>query len=265
MNRFTDQLGREIVLPAVPKRIVSLVPSQTELLYDLGLETEVVGITKFCIHPQSWFRSKARIGGTKTVSISKLAALTPDLILANKEENTQEQVEALAKDFPVWISDISDLPGALEMIRSVGIVTGKQEKAIIIATQIESSFSGLQLEPFPRLRTGYLIWKKPYMTVGGDTFINDILQQGGFENVFGTMSRYPQITVSDLQQANCQLLFLSSEPYPFKQTDIEELQADLPYTRIVLVDGEIFSWYGSRLLHTPAYLQTLQLQIETMP
>lgn len=258
MISFTDQLGRTVLLPSTPKRIVSLVPSQTEFLYELGLEEKVIGITKFCIHPTEWFRSKIRIGGTKNINLDKIASLQPDLVIANKEENVQEQVETLAKDFPVWVSDVNNLPEALEMMHAIGRITGREEKAEALIKQIETSFSNHLLPTINhKPKTAYLIWKNPYMTVGGDTFIHDMLQRAGFENIFATASRYPQVTVAQLQVANCQLLLLSSEPYPFKQADIDELQSQLPQTRIELVDGEMFSWYGSRLLHSAEYFASL--------
>ena len=243
--------------PFPPRRIISLVPSQTELLHDLGLEKEVVGITKFCIHPESWFRTKTRVGGTKTVNLDKVRQLQPDLILANKEENTKEQIELLSKEFPVWVSDIQTLEDALEMIRSVGALTHTSEKANACADQIGQAFA--RLHPLhPAIKTAYLIWKDPYMSVGADSFIHDMMQRLGLQNCFAHTSRYPEVSIRDLQQADCQLLLLSSEPYPFKQKHITELQELLPHTRILLVDGEMFSWYGSRLLKAPAYFAELQ-------
>ncbi len=117
MPIFTDQTGREVSIPSHPQRIISLVPSQTELLFDLGLEEQVAGITKFCVHPEKWFRSKTRIGGTKNIKSALIHQLQPDLIIANKEENVKEQVEELAAHYPVWVSDIHDLQSALDMIR----------------------------------------------------------------------------------------------------------------------------------------------------
>ncbi|GAA4750683.1 helical backbone metal receptor [Flavisolibacter ginsenosidimutans] len=246
-----------------PQRIVSLVPSQTELLFHLGLREEVVGITKFCVHPQEWFRTKTRIGGTKTLNFEKIKSLQPDLILANKEENTQEQVEELAKHFPVWVSDVNTLEDALYMISAVGEITGRKEKATTLIEQIQTGFTSLQTQDVKR-KMAYLIWKEPYMTVGGDTFIHDLLTRAGFENIFQNKNRYPVIGVEELLIASCQLLILSSEPYPFRQKHIEELQKQLPNTKIILADGEMFSWYGSRLLHAPAYFLQLREQIEAM-
>jgi ABC-type Fe3+-hydroxamate transport system substrate-binding protein len=260
MSLYVDQLGRTIELHAPPKRIISLVPSQTELLYDLGLNEEVVGITRFCIHPNDWLRSKTRIGGTKQLDLKKIKELQPDLIIANKEENLREQIEELAIDFPVWISDVDNLNNALEMIVSIGIITNKAPKAKEICMRIHDSFSLLKTLQ-AKLSTCYLIWREPYMTVGGDTFISNMMQHAGFQNMFVDRKRYPEITVEQLQAAGCQLLLLSSEPFPFKQKHVQELQNLLPDTKIVLVDGEMFSWYGSRLLKAPGYFQQLKNQV----
>src|SRR6201996_8546516 len=140
---FTDMLGREITINYPPRRIISLVPSQTELLFDLGLNEEVVGITKFCVHPQEWFRNKKRIGGTKTVNIEAIHALQPDLIIANKEENVQEQVEALAAHYPTWVSDIHTLDDALHMIQQVGNLVARPSQSALLAEKIQKGFSGL--------------------------------------------------------------------------------------------------------------------------
>ena len=135
---------RKVEVNYPPKRIVSIVPSQTELLFDLGLDEEVVGITKFCVHPEEWFRNKMRVGGTKQLHINKIRELQPDLIIANKEENTQSQVEELAGEFPVWISDIQTVAEGRQMINAVGELTGTEEKAREIIAEIESSFAGIR-------------------------------------------------------------------------------------------------------------------------
>jgi ABC-type Fe3+-hydroxamate transport system substrate-binding protein len=288
MLSLTDHVNNIIHLRNYPKRVISLVPSQTELLYDLGLDDEVIGITKFCIHPDNWFRTKTRVGGTKTADIQKITSLKPDLIIANKEENVKDQIEELQKVAPVYVSDIVTLEDALQMIKDVGKLTGKQQKAEEISVTIKTRFE--ELETFNEqgrtlnaqksslnlstsqpsylstnqqlnlstnkhtpLRTAYLIWKDPYMAVGGDTFINEMLKRCGLENIFESEQRYPQVEINQLSSVNCQLLILSSEPYPFKQKHIDELQQRLPQTKIILVDGEMFSWHGSRLLYAPDY------------
>jgi len=267
MPAFTDQTGRTISLETPPQRIISLVPSQTELLFDLGLDEQIVGITKFCIHPPEWFYTKTRVGGTKKLHIDIIHQLQPDLILANKEENVKEQVEECAKSYPVWVSDVNNLEDAYDMIEQVGIITGRNIQAREITDQIKEDFVQLQTinsslrGTKQKLQTSYLIWNDPYMTVGGDTFIHAMLETAGFKNIFSDKTRYPEITVEELKIANCQLLLLSSEPFPFKQKHIDQLQPLLPHTKIILVDGEMFSWYGSHLSNAPSYFKELQQSI----
>lgn len=243
-------------MPHIPRRIISLVPSQTELLFSLGLHETVVGITKFCIHPDSWFRSKTRIGGTKTIDATRIDALQPDLIIANKEENDQQQVESLATRYPVWVSDVKTLPDALDMIRSIGALTGKETEASNLANEIDTRFQTLTIPP-KTTPAAYLIWHKPWMAAGADTFIDQMLGYCGFHNAFGDRNRYPQIDPAELSGIPNLTILLSSEPYPFKQHHIDELKQTLPTANILQVDGELFSWYGSRLLHSPAYFSHL--------
>ncbi|MFM1876679.1 MAG: hypothetical protein RL266_2416 [Bacteroidota bacterium] len=248
-----DQLGRKVKTTWPLQRIVSLVPSQTELLFELGLEQRVVGITKFCVHPNEWFKNKTRVGGTKHIHFHTIRELDPDLIIANKEENNQEDIEALEKDFPVWVSDVNDLDSALEMIRSIAQITDSDASQLI--SEIDSGFD--ELKPLnSSKRVLYLIWKNPYMAAGSDTFITDMLQRCGFENVVSD-SRYPQLTDQQIVDLNPEVILLSSEPFPFKEKHINELQELLPNATILLVDGEMFSWYGSRLKFAHSYFQSL--------
>ncbi|MBS1645509.1 MAG: ABC transporter substrate-binding protein [Bacteroidetes bacterium] len=237
------------------QRIVSLVPSQTELLADLGLEDEVVGITKFCIHPKEWFRNKTRIGGTKTIDIEKIKSLKPDLILANKEENVKEQILALEQIAPVYVSDIQTLGEALDMIATIGTLCGKSARAKEIVVEIQNQFQNLHQAA--QRSVAYCIWREPWMWVGKDTFIHDVLIRAGFKNVFAEVPRYPVVGLDALRAKSPEYIFLSSEPYPFKEKHKPEVQKIFPESKIILVDGELFSWYGSRLLQTPEYLTTL--------
>jgi len=258
---FIDQLNRKIELAATPKRIVSLVPSQTELLSDLGLREEVVGITKFCIHPEEWFRSKTRVGGTKKYDFEKIKALQPDLIIGNKEENDQEQIEELMKHYTVWMSDIYSLQDAYDMITRVGALVGKNKEATFLKLEVEAKFN-LFFNEVEALnvpaKTAYFIWNDPYMVAGHNTFINEMLKLCGFENVFlHKSSRYPAVNNEEILEANPELILLSSEPYPFKEKHIEQFRQLLPSATIRIVDGEMFSWYGSRLLRSPEYFRQL--------
>lgn len=255
MPVFYDQLGREVNLPAVPKRIISVVPSQTELLFYLGLSKEVVGITKFCIHPADKFKSTTKIGGTKQLDIAKIKALKPDLIIANKEENERSQIEELISFCPVWISDISDLPGAVDMIERVGALLNKESEAKSLSHSVTQQFDNLPITA-SNLRTAYFIWRKPYMVAGKGTFIDSMLKKCGLINAFDD-ARYPEIDAAKLKAAKPDLILLSSEPYPFKEKHIAEFKALLPSAVIKIVDGEMFSWYGSRLLYAPEYFSEL--------
>lgn len=256
---LVDQMGRKVQVPENPQRIISLVPSQTELLYDLGLGERVVGITKFCVHPETWFHSKHRVGGTKKVDMEKVRALKPDLIIGNKEENARKDIQALEPEFPVWMSDIRDLESALDMIAALGEITGTKEKAHEIRSGITQAFSALTPLVEPRT-VAYFIWREPFMVAGHGTFVNDMLARCGLVNVFDEGdARYPEITAKEVEDASPEVILLSSEPYPFKQKHIEELQEICPDARVELVDGEFFSWYGSRLLHAPAYFASLNL------
>ncbi len=255
-RQFTDMTGRTIEVNFPPQRIVSLVPSQTELLYDLGLSEEVVGITKFCVHPNVWFRNKKRIGGTKTVHIDQVNDLQPDLIIANKEENTKEQIEKLAQHFPVWISDIKTIGQGLQMICEVGDLTGKMIPALQLCNEISTGFLSLP-KGGKAMKVAYFIWRDPWMCAGGDTFISDVIKRMGWINVLGDKNRYPETALIDLVTLKPEVILLSSEPYPFKEQHIAEIKAILPRAEVRLVDGEMFSWYGSRMKKAVPYLQKM--------
>ncbi|RMG12940.1 MAG: cobalamin-binding protein [Planctomycetota bacterium] len=253
--RVEDGLGRRVELPAPPRRVVSLVPSLTELLAALGLDEEVVGLTTFCVRPPGWRARKTRVGGTKDVRLARVRSLAPDLVLANKEENQREQVLRIAAERPVYVSDVGSLEAALAMVRAVGVLVGRAARADALAGKIEAGFAALDSRP--RRRVAYLIWRDPLMAVGGDTFISDVLARGGLRNVFAERSRYPTIDLEALRRAAPEQVLLSSEPFPFRERHRQEFVEALPGVSVDLVDGQLFSWYGSRLLETPAALRRL--------
>lgn len=258
MPEFTDQLGRTVELPSVPRRIVSLVPSQTELLFDLGLDEEIVGVTRFCVRPADRTRLRLKVGGTKDVRPDRIEGLAPDLILANREENEREAIEALAARYPVWVSDVADLDDACAMIEAVGEVVDRPEAAEFLVATIRRRFA--RLTPLIGLRVAYLIWREPWMVAGGGTFIDAMLRSIGLVNHFAGRPRYPQIDAAELRDVDCVLL--SSEPYPFRSKHVGELRQALAPIRVEWVDGEIFSWYGSRLREAPDYLRALQKRLK---
>ncbi|PXW13623.1 MULTISPECIES: helical backbone metal receptor [unclassified Chryseobacterium] len=238
-------------------KIVSLVPSITEALFDLGLtENEVVGRTKFCIHPQDKIKNVPIIGGTKNINIEKIKALQPDLILANKEENVKDQVEALMDDYKVMVTNIDTIEDNYYLLKNLGKLFGKEDRAQVFNLKIYDVLNQAKLD-IP-VKAAYLIWKNPYMTIGSDTFIHRILTEIGFENIFKNQTRYPQITTEDLADAD--VIMLSSEPFPFKEKHIEELKAFYPDKKIIIVDGEAFSWYGTHIAKCEEYFRELVSQ-----
>lgn len=250
-----------INVPENPLRIVSLVPSQTELLCDLGLEDRLYGVTKFCIHPQEIVEKKTKIGGTKSFHIEAIKVLNPDLIIANKEENDEELILRLKQHFPVWISDVRNLDDCKKMILEIGELVNKKAEAEFVLGKIQAGFGKLPVAK-RKIKIAYLIWRKPFMSINQDTFINDMLERCGLENVFADRdSRYPEITEEELKLANPELVLLSSEPYPFNEKHFEEIEKLLPQTSVVLVDGEMFSWYGSRMMFAPVYLEKLMQEV----
>ncbi len=250
---FTDQMGRFVQVSFPLRKIVSLVPSQTELLIDLGLGDFLVGRTKFCIHPKGRIDTISVIGGTKNLNIDKIISLRPDIIIGNKEENRKEDIEVLEKLFPIWMSDVNSLQDALLMIDSLSDLLGKKVEGKTLIEKIRQGFKSIP--QFPPMRILYLIWQKPYIGVAKDAFINDILTRTGFDNVLKEQSRYPELTDNEIIELKPQVIFLSSEPYPFKEKHQKYLHGIVPDSKVILVDGEMFSWYGSRLLQVPDYLK----------
>lgn len=238
-----------------PQRIVSLVPSQTELLFDLGLDDRVVGITKFCVRPEKWKKSKPVVGGTKNFHFDAIENLHPDLIIGNKEENYEEGIVRLEEFFPVWMSDIVEFQQALDMIRSISLLTQTERKGAAIIDTIEKRFK--KLYQFPPLRALYLMWRNPWMGAANGTFINTIIKRTGLINVLEDEMRYPELSASKIKELDPRVVFLSSEPFPFNPKYVQEVQDILPRAKILLVDGEMFSWYGSRLMQVPSYLNSL--------
>ncbi|RNC86737.1 MAG: cobalamin-binding protein [Winogradskyella sp.] len=258
---FKDQLNREIHLPKKPKRIVSLVPSQTELLVDLGLIDSIVGITKFCVHPKELRKQKEVVGGTKQVKVDKIAELKPDIILCNKEENSLEIIQNLRTIAPIHISDIYNLEDCFELIEMYGELFEVQNKAEDIVNDIRQERESYKTKYTAQAKhkVAYFIWKEPWMVAASNTFINTMLKEANFENVFESEKRYPELSLSHPKLVEADAILLSSEPYPFKEKHIEELQSIFPKKTIITVDGELFSWHGSRIKYSYQYFSKLSI------
>ncbi len=226
--------------------IVSLVPSLTELLFDLGLGDQVVGRTRFCIHPENDVESVPIIGGTKNPRIDKIRSIKPDLIIANHEENRKEDVEELQKDFEVMVTEISTIEEALFGIHQIGKRCDVEGPANELIDAIQREFDKKPDEP--TLSVAYLIWKSPWMTVGSDTYVHSVLSEWNMANVFGNERRYPKVSLEQMNSLHPDVILLSSEPFPFVEKHIQEISEACPNSSVLLVDGEWFSWYGSRML-----------------
>lgn len=264
MKTLIDQLGTSHSFENPPKRIISLVPSQTELLYDLGQEAKIVGITKFCVYPYHFKSTKKVIGGTKKVHYEKIRLLQPDLIIANKEENTKEIVEELSKICPVWVTNIITFEDNLQMISDFGQLLNCRTEAQKWNDKINFAYQDFQnfIKDKPFKKVAYFIWANPYMVAGYDNFINEMLKLNHFQNIYDNKGRYPEIELDKMQlEGNPDLVFLSSEPFPFKEEHAAEIQQFIPNAKIILVDGEMFSWYGSRLLKVFGYFKILHSRI----
>jgi len=262
MSVYKDQVGNLVRLSKRPQRIISLVPSQSEYLWDLGLRSALVGITKFCIHPDDMYCGFARVGGTKKLDLDKIRELKPDLIIGNKEENERSQIEELQKEFPVWMSDIYTFEDTFAMMKAIGEMLDKRKESETLVDTLRNSLTSIQ-NIFVKKRVAYFIWNKPYMLAASSTFIDHVLNHLGLENALSKYDRYPELNEDQLQEINPDICFLSSEPFPFKEEHVKELQIILPKSQIVIVDGEVFSWYGTRLLHLAKYVAGLPLrQIE---
>lgn len=262
MREYIDHLGRKVVIPVTPQRIVSLVPSITELLFDLGLDERIAGITRYCVHPEMALNEKVVVGGTKKQNLSKLIALQPDLVIANKEENRKEDIEAIASQLPVWVSEVKNLADQVRLINNLGEICGKQEKAKEVIVALGHHLSAIQVTK--RYKVAYLIWMHPFMSVGRDTYIHHVLDKCGLDNVFSEKERYPETTIEELEALDLDLILLSSEPYRFSEEEGDQIQKQLSKAKVIHVDGEAFSWYGSRLIHLKSYLGNFVKSLESV-
>ncbi len=266
--KFKDQLNRDLHLDDYPQRIISLVPSQTELLVDLGLEKNIVGITKFCVHPTHLKESKTIIGGTKKVNYKKIEGLEPDIIICNKEENTQEIISILEKKFSVYVSDVVTMEDTFSMFLDFGKIFNIEPKVDQLINNIQSKlndFNNFMKEQTPK-RVAYFIWTKPWMVAGGNNYINTILKLNKFENIFETApDRYLEVYIEYLTDLNPtlkpEIILLPSEPFSFNEEHVEKLKKYID-CQFIFVDGEMFSWYGSRLLNALDYFKELQINLK---
>ncbi len=252
MLEIQDQIGRILKLERKPRRIISLVPSLTELAAEFAGEDSIIGLTTWCVHPKGLKESKTIIGGTKNVNVELVRQLQPDLILANKEENIEEQIEILAKDFPVYVSDVRDLKSARGLIKEMGNLLQADEKAHVYLHQATEALSKMDKSEGSFL---IFIWNKPFMVAGPDSYISALLEAKGFKNAAPNGSRYPELSWEEVQRLKPKYIFLSSEPYPFKSADTIEFHKARFTCKIL--DGEMLTWYSHRLAKSLNYINRL--------
>ena len=265
MKQIKDQLGKVHTFETAPKRIISLVPSQTELLYDLGLEEKIIGITKFCVHPFHFKSTKKIVGGTKKIHFEKIKLLEPDIIICNKEENTLEIVEQLSTICPVWVTNIVTVEDNFQMISDFGQLFNCRTEAQKWNNKLAFAFSDFKnyIQDIKEKKAAYFIWKNPYMVAGKDTYINELLKLNHFKNIYEDKGRYPEIELKKMRlEGDPDIVFLSSEPYPFKEEDAFEIGRFTHHAKTIFVDGEMFSWHGSRLLKAFPYFKLLHERLK---
>ncbi len=263
MPIYIDMMGYPVEVKKRTMRVVSLVPSLSLTLHDLGIGPRLVGVTKFCVNPKQLKTSSTIIGGTKLLRLDEITRLNPDLIVANKEENNEEDIYLLREQFPVWVSDVSTLADALETIASLGSLVDCQLAAknlIASITNARNLYQKLDIPHAPSV--AYIIWNDPLMVAGGDTFISTMLHEAGFTNAFANQNRYPAVTLQALKELKVDYIFLSSEPYPFKEKHKAIFEPMFHKDQIQLVDGEMFSWYGSQLQKSYTYFTMLREQLK---
>lgn len=249
------QVIPEILHLATKPRIISLVPSITEVLADLELDKQVVGVTRFCIHPSSW-RTKTKVGGTKNPDIESIRELKPDLVIANKEENEEKDVLEISTICPVVVTEVQTIEQGIEMIKYLAKICQRIDLGEQLINRIETSL--YKVKNKFQGTVAYCIWKNPWMFAGKETFIHSTLEWYGFDNALVQENRYPEVSIDELIQLTPNYVFLSSEPFSFREKHRTALQQQLPNVKVILVDGEVFSWYGSRMEKIGPYAKKLQ-------
>lgn len=253
MRKMTDHVGRTIEIAISPKRIISLCPAITTTLFSIGLDKEIIGRTRYCLFPENKVEQLEVVGGTKDINLEKIRTLNPDLIIAEKEENTEEIVLQLEKEFPVYVFEVQSIEDNDRMIQDLGQLTNKETASARLREQILQALGSL-----PNLqgkKVAYMIWQNPFMVVGDDTYINALLGAMNLVNPFTAVEgRYPVVTLEDLQQMDLDYLLLATEPFRFKERHVEKMASLLTTVQVSLIDGEMF-WYGVNMIDGANYLK----------
>jgi ABC-type Fe3+-hydroxamate transport system substrate-binding protein len=251
--KITDHLNRTVILKSKPERVVSMVPSLTETLADLGLAENLVAVTRFCKYPSNVVNTLPKIGGPKNINLEKIIDLKPDFVVAVKEENNKKQVLSLAEHVPVFVFDINTLEDSFDMLQLLGTIFEIQEISAQWIKRIKEKLEILKPSVVAE-KTLYMIWKKPWMAAGKSTFIGSMMQVAGFNNLIS--GRYPEISENEMRKADA--ILLATEPYHFNENDRKQLQEMFSGTRVIIVDGEMFTWYGTHMLKAFDYFTSFR-------
>ncbi|HEU5393471.1 MAG TPA: cobalamin-binding protein [Candidatus Methylomirabilis sp.] len=255
-RRFRDALGREVSVPVLPRRVVSLIPSVTEICFALGAGDRVVGVTSFCTEPPAGVAEKVRVGGEKNPDLERIRRLRPDLVIANVEENRKPDVDALAEsDIPVYVIYPRGVGEGITLLRTLGELLGVPAAGEAQAARVEAA-----LEEVRRLRAGCAplrvfcpIWKNPWMACNRDTYVHDVLVTCGGENITAERpERYPRVTLEEVAAAAPEVILLPDEPFRFgpKHLPLFSVFPGMPAVRdgrLYCIDGKWISWYGPRM------------------
>lgn len=253
---FHDATGAAVVLPAPPRRIVSLIPSITETLFALGAGPAVAGCTVYCTEPAEGVRTKVKVGGEKNPKLEVIRELGADLVVANVEENVREHVETLRGwGIPVYVTYPRTVAEGIQLVSDLGEVVGLAERGKALAARLEGLLDDVRRARAgkPARRVFYAIWRQPWMTINGDTYTHDMLAVCGGANVFGrSAARYPEVTLEEVARAVPEAILLPDEPYRFRRAHLVDFDAypDIPALRarrIHLIDGKLATWYGPRI------------------
>jgi len=258
---FKDDLGYQVMIPDQPRRIISLCPSITETLFELGAGKQVAGLTSYCIHPYKKTKKKTKIGGPRNPDIPGILDLDPDLVITSREENRQEDVDILRKKLPVITFDVKSIESSRNMILKLGLITWRLKPAMNYVQKLDKLLH-IKAPLHEAYSVLYLVWKDPWMAAGHGNYICDLMKSQGFINVLPEHSRrYPVIHPAEIVQPD--FIFLSSEPFPFNSEHLEETSIIFGGTKTVLVDGEMFGWYGTRIIRAIPYIRALRKKITT--
>jgi len=266
MTVVADASGVVVTLPAPPRRIVSLIPSITEILFALGLGDAVVGCTIYCTQPPDGVSTKTRIGGEKNPKLDMIRELRPDLVVANVEENVRAHVDALRDwDIPVYVTYPRTVVEGIRLIRELGQLTGAEERGNEMTAALEAQLAEARAHQAGRTpaRVFCPIWRHPYMTINRDTYIHDMLETCGGDNVFGGLpQRYPPVDLADVARERPDVILLPDEPYRFRRAHLADFSShrEIPALRdgrVHFIDGKLLSWYGPRIAQALAELPAM--------